>query len=376
MSIQAKSTNRGDDAKTTEIANLLSGKVNDNIEDSQDDESLSDESTKSESSNSDEVADEEEIEFDEEDEEGESEKDDDESESNEDETSDEEVTWDNVLGVPADKIKLDENGDFEGLISKVNGETEVISVEDLLFGYQNNKSNTLKSQELSADKKEFESQKEQVISALSEKFQNLETLSKYLDDQFMAEYESIDWATLRKDDPARAALLQQDFAIRVNNLEKVKQTLDQEKQSILEEQNAAGTKKLANYISSEKAKMLDNNPAWNDPNVFRRDMEDLRDFCIDKYGATEDDFKQVFDSRIIEMIKDAKAYHEVKKPVDKKLMKNKFAKKVPKFQKSSGRVQKKMSKLERLTKAAKNAKTGDDKRDLQSSAIAELLVGG
>ena len=78
----------------------------------------------------------------------------------------------------------------------------------------------------------------------------------------------------------------------------------------------------------------------------------------------------MFDARLIELIKDAKTYHEGLKVADKKKQKP-----VPKFQKSRGGGKPKVSKLDKLTAASKKAH-GADKRELQTSAVAELLTGG
>ena len=79
----------------------------------------------------------------------------------------------------------------------------------------------------------------------------------------------------------------------------------------------------------------------------------------------------MFDARLIELIKDAKKYHEGATVAAKKKQKP-----VPKFQKSRGTgVKPKTSKLEKLTAASRKAQ-GGEKRDLQQSAVAELLLGG
>jgi len=79
------------------------------------------------------------------------------------------------------------------------------------------------------------------------------------------------------------------------------------------------------------------------------------------------------DARLIQMAQDAMKFRQGKKTVARKLK----GKDVPKFQKSSGHKPKgKLSKLQKLTAAAKKAEPGPAKRDLQTNAIAALLLQG
>jgi hypothetical protein len=68
--------------------------------------------------------------------------------ADEEETDTEDTTWSKVLGVPDDKVVLDDEGDFAGFKIKVDGKVEVVPANDLIAGYQNKKSNTQKSKAL------------------------------------------------------------------------------------------------------------------------------------------------------------------------------------------------------------------------------------
>ena len=78
--------------------------------------------------------------------------------------------------------------------------------------------------------------------------------------------------------------------------------------------------------------MLLKNPTWTDPEILKTEMNGIRDFVASNYGYTHEEFENVTDHRIIELVKDAKAYREGKKAADTKRVKR-----VPKFTKPGAR---------------------------------------
>ena len=153
----------------------------------------------------------------------------------------------------------------------------------------------------------------------------------------------------------------------------MKQIKDTNAQAMSEaqvEQQAKQTEVTKSYVREQAGKMIENNPTWADEKVFEKEMGDLRNFCSEQYGFTEQDFALVRDARLIELVKDASKYNS-----GVRLAKGKIKKPVPKFQQSKGAGKKTASKLTTLTKAAQKAH-GAQKRDLQADAVAELLTGG
>ena len=96
----------------------------------------------------------------------------------------------------------------------------------------------------------------------------------------------------------------------------------------------------------------------------------LQDSANDVYGISPEEFKLLNDARHLEILKDALAFRK-----GKSISENKVNKVPPKFQKANGKTGKPMSKLTRLTLDARKAQ-GSRQRDLQTAAVAELLMGG
>lgn len=280
-------------------------------------------------------------------------------------------TWGSALGITDDNVSLDDDGNFKGIVTKVDGVSETVSLKDLVSGYQNNKFNTNKSQTISEDKKVFEEEKERLTSQYSQKLESINALSDYLTKKLTSEYDQVDWQQLRLEDPAEYAAMRQDYAAKAQEMQQLHNAVGQENSNMQAENDGKQKEQYDSYMRKEFDSLIENNPNWKDQEVYRTDMTGLKSFMTDKYGFTEEDFSQITDHRAIELIKDAKAFRDGKSSADKKLKKP-----VPKFQSSKTRkVAKKVTKLDTLTKRAKSS-SGAAKRSAQTDAIAELLKEG
>lgn len=334
--------------KMEEIANLL---VDDSeAKDSEESEGQPDESTLEEESNEEEVV-----------------------ESNDEEEDDsEDVTWSSALGLNDDQIVLDEDGNLTGVNVKVDGKSSSVAINDLVAGYQTNKHNTVKSQALAEDRKKFEEATKGFEQQYQERLASAEAMSKYLEKKLLGEFDGINWDELRNSDPAEYAAARQDYATRAQEIQSAQSALSQEQLQQKEKTQKEFHTNHMEYLEGQKQKMLLNNPTWNSQEVFEKDMTELKSFLGNQYGFQGSDFDNISDARIVEVLKDAKAYRTNKVTAQAKLK----TVSVAKFQKSSGRKAPRISKLDKLTKAAKNAKGGSNRRLLQADAVAELLMNG
>jgi len=290
-----------------------------------------------------------------------------EDESDEDDGDD---TWESVLGLEEGQIDFDEEGNLQGVNVKVNGESATVKMNDLVAGYQNNKANTQKAQALSEERKAFDAQAQAIAQDFKTKLDNVEAMSNYLNEQLVSEFNGVDWEKLRVENPAEYAAARQDYSARAHELQQAQQAIIAEKQQTTEAEKQKFVESQSAFVKEQRAKMIENNPTWNSPETFNKDMGEIKTFLSNQYGFTDQDFAAVADARLIELVKDAKKFREGIKFAQKKVQKP-----VPKFQKSVGKSRKAPSKLDKLTKAAKGA-SGANKRVAQSDAIAELLLGG
>ena len=280
-----------------------------------------------------------------------------------------EQTWESVLGVDEGKLHYDDEGNIAGVNVKVDGESSTIGMNDLIAGYQTNKSVTQRSQAFAEERKTFDSEKEQVEQVYRSKLDTVDMLTQHLEKRLIGDFENINWEQLRNEDPAEYAALRQDYATKASELQNIKTAIQTDSDSQKGEVNTQNQVKQKEYVDGQRAKMIENNPTWQDEAVFTADMNAHKTFLGETYGFTDQEFDTVFDSRIIELMKDAKKYHDGSKVAAQKIKKP-----VPKFQKSRGKQKKSASKLDKLTAASKKAH-GAQKRELQQSAVAELLTG-
>jgi len=303
-------------------------------------------------------------------EEGEAEVAEPETEESPEDESDEDTSWESVLGVKEEQLSFDDNGALKGVNVKINGEVSTVKVQDLIAGYQINKALTQKQQVFAEERKAFEAQAQTLATEYKSKLENAEAITNYLASKVMSEFEGIDWNKLRVENPAEYAAARQDYAARVQEIQQAQEALQAEKGTLTVAEQQQMQQHHAKHLQSQREKMLENNPAWNDPNVFKQEMTGMKSFLSEKYGFTDQDFAQVNDARLIELVKDAKKYRDGATVAQKKI-----AVPVPKFQKSVGKSKKPLSKLAELTKKAKLSK-GANKRIAQSDAVTELLMGG
>lgn len=287
-----------------------------------------------------------------------------------DEPEDDDKTWEDALGVDEGQLSYDEDGNVKGVNVKVNDKSDTVGVKDLIAGYQSNKSFTQKSQALAEERKTFEAQVGNVRQEYDSKLSNVESLTNYLSDKLLKEFEGINWEQLRVDNPAEYAAARHDYASQAQELKQAQDAIATERQQQMATQQANSQQMTQAQLKEEFDKMLVKNPTWHDKEVLTKDMTDMKTYCCDQYGFEMSDFAHITDSRLVEVIKDAKAYRDGVKIADVKRKKP-----VPKFQKSKGKTtRRRTSKLDKLTKAADSAH-GSAKRDLQTDAIAELLGG-
>ena len=107
------------------------------------------------------------------------------------------------LGVDSDKLGLDEDGQIVVRV-KVNGENKEVSLTEAIQGTQYRAANDQKAQELSEQRKTFDTERQAVAAEFTNRLQHIQGVGNMLEQKLMAEYNNTDWAALRAADPAEA----------------------------------------------------------------------------------------------------------------------------------------------------------------------------
>ena len=244
----------------------------------------------------------------------------------EDEAIDGDVTLASMLGLGDDQLEYDDQNNvvFNAII---DGESHKVPVSELVKSYQlqghvNNKSIALEN-----DRKGFHATRDQAYGELTTRLQGLNQLIQLNEQTLLAEYNGIDWDSLRMTEPGEWAALQQQFNQRALQIQQVKDLAGQESQRLTQEQQQQQQKSLQDRAAGELQKMMADNPTWSDQTVMAKDIGEVGAFLRNQYGFTDQEIADNIDHRLMRMFKDAMAFHAGTKAItDKKIPAN-----MPKF---------------------------------------------
>ena len=295
---------------------------------------------------------------------------DDTDDSNEQETYDDDglASLAEELGLEADKLTLSEDGDI--LINlKVNGKTEQVDLKEAISQTQFSKANDEKARNIAEERKVFESERAEVAQGYAQQLQQIRGLGEMLQNKLTQEFQGIDWDRLRVTDPAEWTAKQREFEIRNQELHQAGQMLGQQMQAQQQQISQQEAQERAAILSSERERMIDNNPTWRDQEVMKSELSGIVEYAR-SIGFPDDELSEVIQSRHVEVLKKARLYDQGKSVASKKV------KQAPKVQRSrDGRfVKKKGGKVQKLIERAQSAK-GANKREAQTEAVTALLMG-
>jgi hypothetical protein len=272
------------------------------------------------------------------------------------------------LGLDADKLTLSEDG--EVLVKlKVNGKDETVDLKEAIAGTQFHKANDEKARVLAEERKTFESERTQVAQAYQQQLQQIRGLGEMLQQKLMQDFQGIDWERLRVTDPGEWTAKQREFELRNQELQQAGQMLGQQMRAEQEHYSQQEAQQRSAILSSERERMIENNPSWRDEEVMRGELGKIVEYASSN-GFSEEELSDVIHSRHVEVLKKAMLYDQGKTVANKKV------KQAPKMQRATnGRfVKRKGGKVQKLIERAQNAK-GANKRDAQADAVTALLMG-
>jgi hypothetical protein len=242
--------------------------------------------------------------------------------------TEEELSLANYLGVDEDRIIVSDDGSlmFKAI---VDGKTKEVPLKELAASYQLQGHVNNKSMALENERKQFQQVQAQVAQELRQRVEGVSQLGNLAEQELIKEYESIDWNTLRYQDPANWTALRQEYAERAQKIQQVKQLTQIEAQRLQKEQAEKFHKQAEEYFAQQMKSMIDDNPTWADEKVRLEKVGEMKSF-LKNYGFNERDAMGINDHRLVRLIKDAQAYRSGLKAAEEKRV---DTKKLPKFQK-------------------------------------------
>lgn len=247
---------------------------------------------------------------------------------------------------------------------KVDGEELEVGIEELKNGYQRQADYTRKSQALAEQRKETEAiqSERQRLEQERQMYANGLQMLQEQQNAKLQEFNSVDWETLKAEDPYAYMLKKEEFR---DAQEKV-QNVAQQQIHVQQEQMQAQQSARADFIRTEYARLVEALPEWEDKDSTIK--KDIREYAS-TVGFRPEEIDQLADHRSVLVIKKAMEYDKLTKKVAPK---KKAVKKVPKVQKSGRGNSKEDAKVDAIKKKrARLQKSG--KQDDAASVFYDML---
>lgn len=274
-----------------------------------------------------------------------------------------------VLGIDEGKVLVDEEGHL-AFQTKVGDDIGKVKLKDLLASYQTESYLTKKSQSLSDDRRDFETAREEESKRVEAQIGEAAAVTQLLEQQLTSAYQSIDWNTLRAQNPAEWSAKKQEFTDLVGNINQIKARAHEVLMSHVEQKNGRTDAQMQEHLSGERDKLLSVMPEFNDPEVAQKSLGAMQEFLVDTnnpYHFTPEEVAGVTDHRLIMMAIDAQKYRDSLKKRD---VATKKVKKLPKLVKTGAKTQSKAA----AKKAAIDQKRVRLKRSGSTNDAAALLM--
>jgi hypothetical protein len=207
---------------------------------------------------------------------------------------------------------------------KANGETMEVTEEELIKGYARQQDYTRSKQQVAETQRQYESQ-------LAEVQRERDRMARALDvmeaNQTKLEPPSEE---LRDLDPMEYLLQKEQY----EESRRTQGRIQAERKRLADQQQAEYQQRLQEMLIDENRKLVEKVPDWGDQDKRQAETRKMMAYAEDALGYTEEELKQIFDSRLIYALHKLWKYEEANKPDSKARRK---VKKAPKVVKSGAR---------------------------------------
>lgn len=186
---------------------------------------------------------------------------------------------------------------------KIDGQERQVPLHDVIKSFQLEGHVNNKSIELSNAQKQFQEEQNQARQIIAQQVQQNATLGNMAMQQLTAEFQRVDWNALRATDPAQYAALHADFQQRQGQIQQYLSTVTQQQQMMQQEEQTRLTQK----IEQERQLMLQKNPEWSNPEKFSEARSQIASYAKE-VGFSEAELGQVYDHRLMQVLRDAASY--------------------------------------------------------------------
>ena len=188
---------------------------------------------------------------------------------------------------------------------KVAGQELKVTLDELKKGYSRDADYRRKTEELSFEKKQFQSETEQQRQDYSKRITELNQILAFTQQQLNSEINNVDLNKLYEEDPVEATKVERQIRLKKEKMMEAANKLQQEQQ-----------RQLSSYVQEQQRILAEKMPEFNDAQKASAAKNNLRNF-LNSYGFKDAEIGQIYDHRIVMLVNDALKYRNVKnvKPV-------------------------------------------------------------
>ena len=182
---------------------------------------------------------------------------------------------------------------------KVAGQELDVTLDELKNGYSRDSDYRLKTEKLSHERKNFQTESEKQRQDLSKKFDEVNQALSFAQQQLNQEISSADLTKLYEEDPTEAARIE-------HRLRKKQEVLNDS----IQKTEAARKQEKQKHIMEQHFLLKSKMPELSDPSKLASLSRDLNT-NLKSYGFTDHEINDVSDHRIILLVRDAMRYRNM-----------------------------------------------------------------
>jgi len=204
--------------------------------------------------------------------------------------------------------EVEEDEEVEKLdyyLIKVDGEEVEVTLDELRSGYQRQKDYTKKTQAVSEQRKEVEA-KTLEIQQLQENFMNQASLANELLNRDLKQFEKVDWAALKEQDPVAFVSKQ----LEVQEVRQRQAELQQQAQQIHEHNQQVQQQQAQAYLEEQRKVTLELFPEWKDKTKAEAHQMTLIEYARNQ-GFPDQKLANIVDASDLLVLDKARLYDEI-----------------------------------------------------------------
>ena len=273
-----------------------------------------------------------------------------------------------LLGVEESDLGVTEDGELR-LTAKVDGEVHQVTLRDLRDGYQLAKTSQQRLNKLAEDRKTLETERQQAIETLGYQQQQVAQALQAIEQEYLTNFQSVDWQRLRDEDPTEYNLKRNDYEDRKKKIDEFKshqtkaaEQLQMQSMQQLQAVQAEGAQKLDDIFSGTEYRKA---PTWN-----QAEKDKLSSWLISSQGYTPEQISMVSDYRFFKWARDSMLREQEQKAAKQAVKK---VVKLPKITKPGAKKSAKQIRRSKLDDAKTRQRKDKGSMKATQDLISEIM---